>query len=62
MFEGLPAGLVPPISLALAKVVETAPAAGTLPGGCLYEIKWDGLMPCRYGTGLRALLGRALFQ
>ena len=42
VFEGLPAGLVPPVSLALAKAVESVPAAGALPGGCLHEMKWDG--------------------
>lgn len=35
-------GLTPPVPLALAKPVETIPAAGELPGGCLYEPKWDG--------------------
>lgn len=38
----LPAGLAPPVSLALAKAVERIPEAGALPGGCLYEPKWDG--------------------
>lgn len=40
----LPAGLAPPISLALAKAVERIPEAGALPGGCLYEPKWDGFI------------------
>lgn len=57
MFEGLPAGLVPPVSLALAKAVETVPAAGALPGGCLYEMKWDGQF-CLGGTGGASLLSR----
>lgn len=42
VFEGLPSGLVPPVSLALAKAVGAIPPAGALPGGCLYEVKWDG--------------------
>lgn len=42
MAEGLPAGLSPPVPLVLAKVVSRIPAAGALPGGCLYEPKWDG--------------------
>jgi ATP-dependent DNA ligase len=31
----------PPLP-ALAKAVETIPGAGALPGGCVYEPKWDG--------------------
>lgn len=51
VFEGLPAGLVPPVSLALAKAVETIPAAYALPGGCLYEMKWDGFIHWTLSTG-----------
>ncbi|MDQ0679100.1 ATP-dependent DNA ligase [Arthrobacter pascens] len=40
--DGLPKGLWPPLSLALARAVDQIPAAGALPGGCLYEPKWDG--------------------
>jgi ATP-dependent DNA ligase len=40
--EGLPAGLASPVPLVLAKAVSRIPAAGALPGGCLYEPKWDG--------------------
>lgn len=32
--------------LALAKAVESLPAASALPGGCLYEPKWDGYRLC----------------
>jgi ATP-dependent DNA ligase len=38
----MPAGLSPPVPLVLAKVVSRIPAASALPGGCLYEPKWDG--------------------
>lgn len=59
VFEGLPAGLVPPVSLALAKAVETVPAAGALPGGCLYEMKWDGFRAvCLVGTVGLSLMSR----
>lgn len=34
--------LAPPLPLALARSVESIPAAGALPGGCVYEPKWDG--------------------
>lgn len=34
--------LAPPLPLALARSVESVPAAGALPGGCMYEPKWDG--------------------
>lgn len=40
--EGLPGDLGPPVSLALAKAVGNIPPANALPGGCLYEPKWDG--------------------
>jgi ATP-dependent DNA ligase len=35
-------GIPLPINVALARAVEHIPAPGTLPGGCLYEPKWDG--------------------
>ena len=38
----MPAPLRPPVKLALAKAVPAVPAEGALPGGCLYEPKWDG--------------------
>ncbi|MFC9335803.1 hypothetical protein [Arthrobacter sp. NPDC057009] len=37
---GLPAGLAPPVKVALAKVVTKMPRAR--PGNLLYEPKWDG--------------------
>jgi ATP-dependent DNA ligase len=39
---GLPAELSGPVAVELAKPVRTIPAASALPGGCLYEPKWDG--------------------
>jgi hypothetical protein len=44
MPDGLPAALRPPVALALAKAVEFIPDADALPGGCLYEPKWDGFL------------------
>ncbi len=40
--SGLPAGLVPPLKVALARVVARMPRAGALPGSLSYEPKWDG--------------------
>lgn len=40
--SGLPAGLVPPLKVALARVVTRLPRAGALPGSLFYEPKWDG--------------------
>ncbi|ARJ07671.1 ATP-dependent DNA ligase [Cnuibacter physcomitrellae] len=37
----LPAGLRPP-EVALARLADTIPGPGALPGGSLYEPKWDG--------------------
>lgn len=34
--------LRPPLPLSLARPAESIPPAGALPGGCLYEPKWDG--------------------
>jgi ATP-dependent DNA ligase len=39
---GLPAGLAPPIKVALARSVTKMPRAGALPGKLIYEPKWDG--------------------
>ncbi|WP_454700045.1 ATP-dependent DNA ligase [Arthrobacter humicola] len=40
---GLPAGLAPPVQVALARAVTKMPRrAGDLPGALLYEPKWDG--------------------
>lgn len=40
--SALPPGLRPPLLLAAAKAVSKIPVAGALPGGSLYEPKWDG--------------------
>ncbi|ACL42234.1 ATP dependent DNA ligase (plasmid) [Pseudarthrobacter chlorophenolicus A6] len=40
--SALPPGLRPPLLLAAAKAVSKIPAASALPGGSLYEPKWDG--------------------
>ncbi|MFK0004982.1 hypothetical protein [Paenarthrobacter sp. NPDC090522] len=42
MSDDVPASLRLPVELALAKAINTVPAANALPGGCLYEPKWDG--------------------
>jgi hypothetical protein len=39
---GLPAGLAPPVSVALARAVTKMPRAGALPGTLAFEAKWDG--------------------
>jgi ATP-dependent DNA ligase len=39
---GLPPELAGPVAVELAKPVRTIPPAHALPGGCLYEPKWDG--------------------
>ena len=41
--QGIPAALRPPVSLALAKAVARIPEADALPGGSVFEPKWDGL-------------------
>ena len=38
----LPPDLAGPVAVELAKPVGSIPPAGALPGGCLYEPKWDG--------------------
>src|SRR4051794_9953981 len=39
---GLPDALLPPIEVALARPAPAAPLPSALPGGALYEPKWDG--------------------
>jgi ATP-dependent DNA ligase len=39
---GLPPELAGPVAVELAKPVKEIPAAHALPGGCVYEPKWDG--------------------
>ncbi len=39
---GLPPELSGPVAVQLSKPVREIPAAHALPGGCLYEPKWDG--------------------
>jgi ATP-dependent DNA ligase len=39
---GLPESLLPPIDVALARPAPAAPLPGAMPGGALYEPKWDG--------------------
>lgn len=46
MTEDVPATLRPPVPLALAKAVESVPAEAALPGGSVYEPKWDGFRLC----------------
>lgn len=42
MTEDVPASLRPPVSLALAKAADSVPAEGAMPGGSIYEPKFDG--------------------
>lgn len=62
--EGFPAGLAPPVPLVLAKAVPRIPAPGALPGGCLYEPKWDGFRMAMFvgpaGTTLWSRQGKDL--
>ena len=46
MTEDVPPALHPPVSLALAKAVDAVPAEAALPGGNVYEPKWDGHRAC----------------
>src|SRR3954467_7905381 len=39
---GLPPDLAGPVAVELAKPVRSIPPEGALPGGCVYEPKWDG--------------------
>ncbi|MCW2580177.1 MAG: ATP-dependent ligase [Blastococcus sp.] len=52
---GLPPDLAGPVAVQLAKPVTTIPPPRALPGGCLYEPKWDGyrLVVVRTGTSTR---------
>jgi ATP-dependent DNA ligase len=52
---GLPPELSGPVAVELAKPVRTIPPASALPGGCLYEPKWDGyrLVVVRSGGSTR---------
>jgi ATP-dependent DNA ligase len=52
---GLPPELSGPVAVELAKPVRTIPPATALPGGCLYEPKWDGyrLVVVRSGGSTR---------
>jgi ATP-dependent DNA ligase len=52
---GLPPELSGPVAVELAKPVRTIPPASALPGGCLYEPKWDGyrLVVVRTGSSTR---------
>jgi hypothetical protein len=40
----LPADLVGPVDVELAKLVETIPSESALPGGSRYCVKWDGYL------------------
>lgn len=42
MSDDIPDALRPPVSLALANSADSVPPRGALPGGCIYEPKWDG--------------------
>ncbi|MDV2980532.1 UNVERIFIED_CONTAM: ATP-dependent DNA ligase [Actinomycetes bacterium ARC8] len=46
MTEDVPPALHPPVSLALAKAVDSIPTEAALPGGSRYEPKWDGYRAC----------------
>lgn len=46
MTEDVPPALHPPVTLALAKAVDTIPTEAALPGGSRYEPKWDGYRAC----------------
>ncbi|WP_264669567.1 ATP-dependent DNA ligase [Arthrobacter sp. VKM Ac-2550] len=64
MSDRLPPELRPPLDVALARSVPTIPKPGALPGGCLFEPKWDGyrLLVCRDGdaTVLQSRQGKDL--
>lgn len=40
--EVLPPDLAGPVIVALARATPSIPSATALPGGCVYELKWDG--------------------
>jgi len=50
--DRLPPELRPPLEVALARSVPIIPKPDALPGGCLFEPKWDGyrLLVCRDGV------------
>jgi ATP-dependent DNA ligase len=52
---GLPPELAGPVAVELAKPVRTIPPVSALPGGCVYEPKWDGyrLVVVRTSTSTR---------
>src|SRR3954454_17056747 len=52
---GLPPDLAGPVAVQLAKPVRSIPPEGALPGGCVYEPKWDGyrLVVVRDGASTR---------
>jgi ATP-dependent DNA ligase len=52
---GLPPELAGPVAVELTKPVKAIPPAHALPGGCLYEPKWDGyrLVIVRQGSSTR---------
>ena len=52
---GLPPELAGPVAVQLSKPVREIPGAHALPGGCLYEPKWDGyrLVVVRTGSSTR---------
>ncbi|MCT9627391.1 ATP-dependent DNA ligase [Pseudarthrobacter equi] len=59
MTEDVPPALHPPVSLALAKAVDSIPTEAALPGGSLYEMKWDGYRACALvGSGGVSLYSR----
>jgi hypothetical protein len=47
---GLPAGLAPPVKVALARAVTKMPRPGALPGTLTFEPKWDGYIHCTLST------------
>ena len=52
----LPPGLRLPVDVVLARPVEQIPAPTALPGGCLYEPKWDGFRCILARDGARVSL------
>jgi hypothetical protein len=40
----IPPHLAGPVELALARSVDQIPGPHALPGGCRYEVKWDGYL------------------
>jgi ATP-dependent DNA ligase len=52
----LPSDLAGPVTLAAARSSETVPAETACPGGCRYELKWDGYRICVVRTSNAARL------